>query len=542
MESVFVTENPINIEFFVNESHEVPKLKIGEIFRLKDSSLSIVCIDCLQEFQYFTEFALHIQEHYMRNEDAQLKEIINDVVESKCTYDESYNVQQTNSPRNASIDDGGCEIFDAGLSPHVEWTGRKSYSNELENLPEPHHFIEGTDYQRINDTFRCLACPHESNGWDLFRHHLQTHSKETNVVCPICSKAFTAVSYVRKHVNRKHKTKITADQIREAQPSFRVDNSTARSLETKSFVEGQDYEKCNGRFKCLTCGREMLDRIKEHLLTHLNDRNIYCPLCSKPFIAVSYVRKHVNRAHKMKITANEIKAAQNPIDSIEQNRNPVDNPLQYSFETVMLPTQPEIAEKYFECYHCHRLFTSVSSLRIHLKLHSNVKYSCPYCEKLFALRSYVRDHIVAMHGIRRDEIPRDCIREANGQETPPLPPAIGQPSVGSMFECNLCNNLYNSRQSLRQHMKTHSENSSLLCVICGSVFKSIANLRYHMERHQADPNKRHQCLHEQCNKTYPTRRYMLNHYRTIHLNRRKVKTTAEASEIAMRQHKIEASG
>lgn len=86
--------------------------------------------------------------------------------------------------------------------------------------------------------------------------------------------------------------KITADKIREAQPTFSAstESSVLKSLEAKSFVEGEDYEKVNGRFKCLTCGREMLDHIKEHLLTHTNTKNVYCPICIKPFIAVSYVR------------------------------------------------------------------------------------------------------------------------------------------------------------------------------------------------------------------------------------------------------------
>lgn len=46
-----------------------------------------------------------------------------------------------------------------------------------------------------------------------------------------------------------------------------------------------------------------------------------------------------------------------------------------------------------------------------------------------------------------------------------------------------------------------------------------------MERHKANPNEPIQC--PDCNKTYPTRRYMLSHRRTIHLNKRRKKTAAE---------------
>lgn len=46
-----------------------------------------------------------------------------------------------------------------------------------------------------------------------------------------------------------------------------------------------------------------------------------------------------------------------------------------------------------------------------------------------------------------------------------------------------------------------------------------------MERHKANPDQPIQC--PDCNKTYPTRRYMLSHFRTIHLNKRRKKMPAE---------------
>lgn len=50
-----------------------------------------------------------------------------------------------------------------------------------------------------------------------------------------------------------------------------------------------------------------------------------------------------------------------------------------------------------------------------------------------------------------------------------------------------------------------------------------------MERHQANPSEPHQC--SDCGKMYPTRRYMLSHYRTIHLNKRRKKTVTVERKI-----------
>lgn len=507
MESVFVTENPIDINLFVSECNEVQKLKIGEIFQLGDSSLSMCCVYCLQEFQYFTEFSLHIQEHFLHGEVAQLGDIRE---RDSAGQLDAYGKSCVKAEIDCCNDS---EFFDKNLKLPNAWCEEEFVDNNqsifepeinvesLDRLPETPAFIEGADYEQVNGKYRCLACNHETIKWEHFKKHLLTHSSIRNILCPICSKAFDQVSYVRKHCNRTHKMKITADKIREAQPTFNaavVISPIKTVVETKSFIEGEDYEKTNGRYRCLTCGREMLDHIKEHLMTHSNDKNVLCPICQKPFIAVSYVRKHVNRLHKMRITAEEIKTAQTSFHFINE-RNQVPNNMITS--VVLCQNKLDNPEKNFECFDCHRQFTSLSSLRIHLKLHSGVKFCCPHCDKIFAMRSYVRDHIVAIHGFRREEIPKDSIQQATSKIS------LEQRPNDDLFECNLCANRYSKKQTLRQHMKTHtsSENAQFLCVICGAVYKSIANLRYHMERHQADPNKRHVCT--DCGKSYPTRKF-----------------------------------
>ena len=127
-----------------------------------------------------------------------------------------------------------------------------------------------------------------------------------------------------------------------------------------------------------------------------------------------------------------------------------------------------------------------------------------------------------MHGIKRDDIPKESIRQVSGDFIYTQQPTI------AVYECYLCRNEYRKRNRLREHMNTHI-NGPFLCVICGAIYKSTDTLRHHMERHKADPNELHQC--SECGKMYPTRRYMLSHYRTIHLNKRrkKVKVAAEKS-------------
>lgn len=529
MESIFVSESPIDSNLFVNECNDLQKLKVGEIFQIKDNSLSMCCMQCLQEFQYFTEFSLHIQEHFLHGDIKPLCETREeDSMQSK--DDRVHQIIDTKSDAEVINECNEVEIFTKDLDLLDGWSddeftdkNHRIFEPEInvesfEKLPETPIFAEGVDYEKINAKYQCKTCQHETARWEHFKDHLLTHSNVRNILCPICYKAFAAISYVRKHVNRTHKMKITADRIRESQPTSGaaiVEILTPiKTIETKSFVEGEDYEKANGRFKCLTCGRVMLEHIKEHLLTHSNEKDVFCPICEKPFIAVSYVRKHVNRAHKMKITAEEIKSAQSHKGGKHAQSNIA--------AVVLCQNKVEYPEKNFECFECHRQFTSLSSLRIHSKLHTGIRYACPHCEKIFAMRSYVRDHIVAMHGIKREEIPKDCIQQATEH-------VLTKPCENiTIFKCNLCTNQYTKKQTFQQHMKTHTS-GPYLCVICGVVYKSISNLRYHMERHQADPNKEYKCI--DCGKMYPTRRYMLSHYRSIHLNKRKRKPKNELVSI-----------
>lgn len=634
MESVFVGEVPIDYNHFGIDHAELQKIKIGEIFQLKDSTMSMSCVNCLQEFQYFTEFSLHIQEHYMRGEIAQPHEIKEEAefqsAEAEMHQNSKYIDADTAADADSDMPDDieelpelKCEVIDNDEFDNFELDGWSDdeFDPNSHSIFDPDasaadaaienkllHFIEGTDYERVNNKYKCLTCDHENAKWKFMKEHLLIHSSPREVKCPLCSKLFATVSYVRKHCNRTHNVSISSSKIKEAQSTTMANaydrpmplQSLAKPKEVKTiYREGVEYKKTNEKFECLTCHRQMakLDHMKEHLLTHTSEKNVYCPFCARAFITESYVRKHVNRTHKMKITTDEIKMAQSSIDvsqvktqwSMEKDKNALisvsaakgpkssagtsttevgtivclfcpkrftkaryaqkhmrlihakpmtihevikSQPKQnhedehdksrIELETEQGPTTTAAAStervKNFECFECHKQFVSLTSTRIHLKLHSGIKWSCPHCGKLFAMKSYVRDHIVIMHGIKRDDIPHESILQAAGDFA-----STSRPIIDS-YECYLCMNKYKKRNRLREHMQTHLS-GPYLCVICGAVYKSTDTLRHHMERHKANPDQPIKC--PECHKTYPTRRYMLSHYRSIHLNRRRKKPRAE---------------
>lgn len=564
MESIFLSENHTDADRYVSERNEKAKLKIGEVFYLNDDNFLMSCIHCTQEFHRFTEFTSHIQEHYRRVGIGRLAKVVDDTEDVDNRIEQQSNTS-ANDEFTDTLPDNDFEMMDQPADSGSE----DSEPGENANIPndsdhivlqplvemnkaseESVQFIEGTDYKfnQKDHIYQCLICPHQTAAkWYHFRDHLLTQSNKPNVLCPMCLKSFANAAYVRKHVNRTHKKKITIEKIRAAQPTLTMDSTTtitaAAAAEapvtttmaeqeqqpiaesSRTFVEGEDYEKSNGRFKCLTCGREMLDHVKEHLMTHTSEKNVYCPFCGKAFIAVSYVRKHVNRAHKMKITADEIKLAQTTIDAVKENQNGTSSNGTRIHTPQTVKRKTADFKKNFECFDCHRLFTSLSSLRAHMKLHSSIRYLCPYCEKIFALRSYVRDHIVIIHGIKRDDILTDSIREVTSE--------YKNATVQPPFQCKHCKKICDSKQKRRQCMKSHSSSEGpVLCVMCGIVYKSRSNYQYHMARHHSDPNVIYQCSDATCQKTFAVKRYMLKHYRNVHLRNKNSKTNSKSNEIA----------
>lgn len=75
-----------------------------------------------------------------------------------------------------------------------------------------------------------------------------------------------------------------------------------------------------------------------------------------------------------------------------------------------------------------------------------------------------------MHGIKRDDIPNDSIKQATDGSTYTSRPVI------ESYECYLCKNKYKKRNRLREHMNSHIS-GPFLCVICGAVYKSTDTLR-----------------------------------------------------------------
>lgn len=210
MENIFVSESAMDVNHWKNTGDESEKMKIGEIFQLKDSSFSMQCINCFEEFQYYTEFTLHIQEHFLHGDIVRLDHIKEelrsdasdveyneeDLVVSnvKCEIDAAdFNeCFDDNSAFDAAWSDGDFETNGHSLFESVERNVNSEY-----NSGENEMVVEGTDYEKVENKFRCLTCNYETEQWKHLKEHILIHTRPKDVECPICSKLFANISYVR---------------------------------------------------------------------------------------------------------------------------------------------------------------------------------------------------------------------------------------------------------------------------------------------------------------------------------------------------------
>lgn len=110
IENIFVCED--DNKFDVQDNHSsasnLNRIKMGEVYKIQNEKYSLVCVQCSDEFQYFTEFTLHVEEHlrklasenFHRTEDNKTVEI---KVEIDTEIGETQMITESPKTRNGSI-------------------------------------------------------------------------------------------------------------------------------------------------------------------------------------------------------------------------------------------------------------------------------------------------------------------------------------------------------------------------------------------------------------------------------------------------------
>ncbi|XP_015524736.1 zinc finger protein 470 isoform X1 [Neodiprion lecontei] len=226
------------------------------------------------------------------------------------------------------------------------------------------------------------------------------------------------------------------------------------------------------KFNVEELASELLDIVPD--VDNINKRidNLECDICDKKFEKVDYLYRHL-RKH----TGEFICPACLLVFARKENllsHTCFSQKLDYHYECPYCQ-KPFMLKKYLRrhmvkhtawnnCKWCHSPFSSQSELEAHKCL--TPKHECLQCSKRFVHRAHLNRHL------KLHENPKPAAKRV--RKKPPEKPVI----------CEKCGDVFKTPYSLKQHLSSHGERT-YECDICQRRFHRIGVLKEHKAIHQA---------------------------------------------------------
>lgn len=586
IESIFLPSYPVSID-----SNRLNRIKLGEIFQIRQNNYIFVCTHCSQELHQFTDFTSHIDQHLRSVFENQIK---NEEFELSAD-DEKLSTSAIDFDVNIKDESNSTEMVYYQVDSDHSTNERQTIDESSETVPEnkirnksirdnsTYGFIPGKHYIQIGKQFHCLTCNRLIK--KRIKQHLLLHVK-TEFSCPECSKTFSQVKYVCQHLKHVHKKKYTYDKVRLLQKNNEVDMDYAALKSVRKRHRG--YQKVGKKIMCLICNCEITGQIREHMLTH-SKKIISCPLCEKLFTNVRYVRNHLNQVHKQKYTNgmiwnvqqmrlnNQFNGVARYTDTFGSDDDEADD-----------QSEEEIDEENDVAIGGENDGENDGVLKVRLMesiiaklivrgdaLINDSKYVCGVCGKDFNKNNDIRYHLrtIHYHLIEQSlatEIPRTCYLCAEQLETFDqlqshlhmhtngefecyichkkskrlhhlqrhlkcthlwqFPSKKKKPAIHSPnFECYLCKKIFRYNSSLKFHFEYHTS-EPLLCMICGQSYRG-KNFHNHMLRHNNLDENKFQC--NICHRKFMVEQSLSLHYRRLHTD-----SCPEVCNVCSKQFKL----
>ena len=148
-------------------------------------------------------------------------------------------------------------------------------------------------------------------------------------------------------------------------------------------------------------------------------------------------------------------------------------------------------DRIISCSICKKIFKSIQGFTWHLKTHEKPDtaevFKCDICEKSFALKTELKSHYSARHGVRREYKCDLCSKTFNqlGGLKRHKNDIHDKAIDSNLRKCNICEKTFTSSRSkerLKRHVKDVHSEVKLKCKICDNEFKSKSTLVKHMKK------------------------------------------------------------
>lgn len=274
-------------------------------------------------------------------------------------------------------------------------------------------------------------------------------------------------------------------------------------------------------------------------LSTVDQDTFQCFHCGLKFTTKSLLSKHVHSQHanmsnnvrSCKLCGSTIKAAINSVYKDLKCEICVKlNPFSCKFcddkfaerAALKIHLKSHRLEKPFECDSCKQHFSNLQHLKRHIEVIHNgqTNYQCEYCKKCFRWDSSLRTHLKT----HTNERPHQCAScSFSFRRSCDLKRHMITHTNEKNYSCQHCDKKFTRNSSLQRHIRAHFGDKPYLCNVCGKRFNESFFLKEHMESHSENRLYYHCDL---CNKRFNNRRVL-----RVHMKKHSCRSTRSTNEV-----------
>uniref|UniRef100_A0A8C2BZH5 Myoneurin n=1 Tax=Cyprinus carpio TaxID=7962 RepID=A0A8C2BZH5_CYPCA len=278
--------------------------------------------------------------------------------------------------------------------------------------------------------------------------------------------------------NTENSTKDTEDGSEAAKTKENEGTVRKRGRPRSKPLSSSAPESSNPTYKVENSGEEASGETNQDAEKHTEEGSSQCTEDSE-----SNPAKKVRTSNRKRSLSRKLKESQASDEEEEEEDEELGNDKEdWAGDEEVKPLQDKHRPI---CNVCGNLFSEMSSLRRHMRIHKGLKpYQCQLCTRSFRQGNQLKTHM----RIHTGEKPFNCTscearfaqkcqlvyhcRMHHGEEKP--------------HKCDFCGAAFATSSNLKIHIRKHSGEKPYECGECGKRFTQASTLMYHKRRHTGE--------------------------------------------------------
>lgn len=379
------------------------RLKIGEVFQVRQNQYVFICIHCAKEFENFVRFTAHVQSHFQaafqwvnsKNSEPSTTSAIANAMQhiewlaSESGDDESDYNHDASEMMAETIDTSteNSEFTNSSVNVNEEYQSIKSRFGirhpliDVEDVEESRTLLPylSKDYifdRTLNQQLKCPMCEYMSIFKSSLRGHILTHATTNIFSCKICPFKCNRPQNVKEHIEQKHyeMTVMPHKTPNEFGRKFKIERIDPQgnlnetniivSKNVKSepeFIASLDGSDQKNRLQCHICHKvfSKANGIVKHMKVHAQERNHQCFLCGQRFIRSDHLNRHKLCHEQPKFKCDICEMAFRRSDKLLAHRRKHSEPMNFTCENCGLGFMEIASVKTHIGFHCKGKLTSI---------------------------------------------------------------------------------------------------------------------------------------------------------------------------------------